>query len=271
MRKLLHQRLVALALTFVCGSALVAGMSSAPSRAEPSSATARLDLRGELRLVSRLVECPGPGESAGACAARTGEGLVSGLGRVTEAYTWRIGVGPPSCADGFAKTLAYDVVLVVAGKGEIQLALSEGAECVDVEEVRTQAQAFTIIGGTGTYAGASGAGTVSRSLGQTARGAVGVETWVGSLDVPGLEFDVTPPAITGASRKTVVAPGKARRVRVSYRVGARDEVDGAVPVSCKPRSGARFGIGRTIVTCSASDTSGNAKTARFAITVKRRR
>ena len=223
MRARLRRRLVALAL--VGGSALVAGVSSAPSPAQPSAAAARLELRGELRLVSRLVECPGPGESAGTCASRTGQGVVSGLGRVAEAYTWRIDIGPPSCADDFAKTLAYGVVLVVAGKGEIQLALSEGAECVDLEGVRTQAQVFTIIGGTGVYAGASGAGTVSRSLGQTASGAVGVETWIGTLDVPGLEFDVTPPTISGNSPRTIVAPKKARRVRVLYRVDARDDVD----------------------------------------------
>jgi hypothetical protein len=190
---------------------------------------------------------------------------------VTEAYTWRIAVGPPTCAESLMKTLAYGVVLVVAGKGEIHMALGEGSECVDPETVRAQAQPFTITGGTGVYVGASGAGTVSRVLGQTAQGAVGVETWTGTLDVPGLEFDVTPPTITGASGRTVTAPRRARRVRVTYRVAARDEVDGVVPVSCRPRSGTRFGIGRTIVTCSATDTSGNAKTARFAITVKRRR
>jgi HYR domain len=269
MRARLTRRLAVFAL--VGGSALIAGISSAPSPAQPSSATARLDLRGELRLVSRLTTCPAPAESTDTCASRTGQGVVSGLGRVTEAYTWRIDLGPPSCADGFAKTLAYGVVLVVAGKGEIQLALSEGAECVDVEGVRTQAQAFTIIGGTGVYVGASGAGTVSRSLGQTASGAAGVETWTGTLDVPGLEFDATPPTISGNSPRTIVAPKRARRVRVRYRVNARDDVDGAVPVSCQPRSGTRFGIGRTIVICSATDTSGNTKMARFAITVKRRR
>jgi len=262
-------RLVSFALTLACGAALVAGMSSAPGRAEPSTATARLDLRGDLRIVSRLIECPAG--TAGTCAARTGGGVVSGLGRVTEAYTWRIGVGPPTCTDGLMKTLSYEVVLVVAGRGEIHMALSEGSECVDPETVRGQAQPFTIAGGTGAYVGASGAGTVSRSLGQTAQGAVGIETWTGTLDVPGLEFDVTPPTITGASGRTVTVPKKARRVRVTYRVEARDSVDGAVPVSCQPRSGTRFGIGRTLVTCSAADSSGNARTARFAITVKRRR
>ena len=262
-------RLVAFAISLAGGAALVAGVSTTPGRAEPSKATARLDLRGDLRIVSRLVECPAG--SAGTCAARTGAGVVSGLGRVTEAYTWRIGVGPPTCADGLMKTLTYEVVLVVAGKGEIHMALSEGSECVDPETVRGQAQPFTITGGTGVYTGASGAGSVSRSLGQTASGAVGIETWTGTLDVPGLEFDVTPPTISGASGRTVVAPKNARRVRVTYRIAARDAVDGAVPVSCQPRSGTRFGIGRTIVTCSATDTSGNANTARFAITVKRRR
>jgi hypothetical protein len=64
---------------------------------------------------------------------------------------------------------------------------------------------------------------------------------------------------------------RAKRVRVTYAVSARDDVDGAVPVSCFPRSGSRFDSGRTDVVCSATDASANTQTARFTITVKRRR
>jgi hypothetical protein len=60
-------------------------------------------------------------------------------------------------------------------------------------------------------------------------------------------------------------------VRVTYKVTATDDVDGPVPVACRPSSGSRFKIGRTIVTCSASDKTGNTATARFTVTVKRRR
>ena len=128
-------------------------------------------------------------------------------------------------------------------------------------------QSFTVTGGTGPYAGASGSGTLERNIQFGRRN----ETWTGMLAVPGLEFDVTPPTLTGARSKTVRAPRRARRVRVTYRVTAIDAVDGQVRVACAPRSGARFPIGRTFVTCEATDSSGNAAGARFAVRVKRSR
>lgn len=269
MRAGIGLRLVVAALILVAGSALAGGVLSASGRAGSNATGGQLNLRGELRLVSRLSTCPGPG-STETCASRTGQGVISGLGRVSVAYTWRIDLGPPSCTGDLARTLAYGVVLVVAGKGEIRTSLGE-APCVDIDAVRSQAQTFTVIGGTGIYAEASGGGTVDRSLGQTGGGAAGTETWSGTLDVPGLEFDVTRPTISLPSRRIFLASARARRTRVTYVPRARDEVDGAVPVSCKPGSGTRFPVGRTTVTCSAADTSGNARTSKFVITVKPRR
>ena len=84
-------------------------------------------------------------------------------------------------------------------------------------------------------------------------------------------------SVTGEPRRRFglgmwsAAPRGAKRARVTYTVSARDEVDGSVPVSCQPRPGSRFRIGRTAVNCSAIDGSGNTATARFTITVKRRR
>ena len=132
---------------------------------------------------------------------------------------------------------------------------------------------FPVTGGSGAYVGASGAGTVaiagnfSPSFGH----AVGVDTWTGTLVVPGLEFDLTPPALRAPAAKTVRVPKRLKRTRVSYAASARDDVDGAVPVSCKPTSGSRFKLGRTVVRCSATDTSGNTAAASFTVTVKRRR
>ncbi len=181
-------------------------------------------------------------------------------------------VGPPSCSAGFGRALAYAVRLVVAAKGEIHLSLAEGAQCVDQDAVRTQTQAFTITGGTGIYAGASGNGMAERTLGgETATGRVGRETWTGTLSVQGVEFDLTAPTITGAVGKTVRAARSARSVRVAYSVSAQDDVDGSLPVSCRPRSRSPFPIGRTVVRCTATDTSGNTRATRFTITVTRRR
>jgi hypothetical protein len=101
--------------------------------------------------------------------------------------------------------------------------------------------------------------------------AYGTDTWSGTLQVPGLEFDLTAPSIAGVRSRVVRAPRRAKRVRVGFKVSARDDVDGVVPVSCRPRSGSSFKIGRTTVRCSAADTSGNEKTEKFTVRVERHR
>ncbi|MDX2678039.1 HYR domain-containing protein [Streptomyces sp. NY05-11A] len=67
--------------------------------------------------------------------------------------------------------------------------------------------------------------------------------------------DVTAPTVTVDDR-TVEATGPGGAV-VDYPATARDNVDGDVPVSCEPPSGTRFPIGRTTVTCTATDKAGN--------------
>ena len=88
--------------------------------------------------------------------------------------------------------------------------------------------------------------------------------------MPGMQFDITAPVLAGANSKTVRAAKGAKRARIRFVVRASDAVDGAVAVSCDPRSGTYFALGRTKVTCEAMDSSGNTATARFVVTVKRR-
>jgi hypothetical protein len=92
---------------------------------------------------------------------------------------------------------------------------------------------------------------------------------VGTLAVPGLEFDLTAPALSGALNRAVRAPQGRRAVRVRFKVSVRDDVDGSLPVTCRPRSGSRFKLGKTRVACSATDRSGNTAAARFTVTVRR--
>jgi hypothetical protein len=272
MRAHAHSSAVGFVVAFLIAAVVAAGADVASGQRTTVSATGTLELRATLRFFSEAGMCP-LGVTASFCAARTGEGLVPGLGSVTEAYTFLADIsGSPPCAAGLAKALGYPARFVVAGKGEIYFTLAEGSPCVEQQTVPAQTQAFTITGGTGIYVGASGSGTVARVLGAvSAMGRFGRETWTGTLIAPGLEFDITPPTVTGAVAKTVRAPRGAKRARVVYAVSARDEVDGAVPVLCIPRSGSRFAIGRTRVTCSATDTSGNSRTARFTITVRPQR
>ena len=135
----------------------------------------------------------------------------------------------------------------------------------------TAKQEFTITAGTGIFAGASGTGTVTRNLYSTADGSSGIETWSGTLIVAGVEFDVTEPVLTLGAPKLVRAAEEApKTARVPFKVTATDDKDGSLPVSCRPKSGSRFKIGRTTVRCSASDSSGNTGGTTFVVTVRRR-
>ena len=256
------------AMLLVVVAAAAAGIPS--DHGATIRATGTLELRGTLRLVSNQADCPLLTTTAGVCAGRTGTGLVSGLGSVTEAYAFLADLDLPPCLVGSGRTLAYPITLVVAGKGEISFALDEAATCVRQEAVRTQPQSFTVTGGTGIYAGASGSGRIERTLGSvSAAGArVGTETWTGTLVAPEVEFDVTRPTLSGAVAKTVSARRGAKTARVRFTVAARDAVDGARPVTCKPRSGSSFRIGRSAVRCTANDMSGNTAAARFFVTVR---
>jgi HYR domain len=250
--------------------ALFVALGGAGTVAGSTLATGTLEMNASLALTSQL-GCT-PIGIATDCAARTVDGPFPGLGSVTASYGFQMDLGTTSCSGGLGKALAYPIRLNVAGKGAIDLAVSEATACTAIESVRVQEQAFTITGGTGIYAGASGSGTLVPELGEPRDDGSrhGLETIRGTLTVPGLEFDLIAPTFAGAKSRKVVAPRRAKRVRVKYAVTATDAVDGPVPVACRPRSGTRFRIGRTTVSCSSTDTSANAATARFRITVRRR-
>jgi HYR domain-containing protein len=231
--------------------------------AKTSATTGSLTFEAVLAMHSRLGPCPpGSPPDADLCAARTGSGAVHGLGEVSETYTFFVQEG------GCDRVFETAVRLEVAGKGELQLAVDRyRGECISSS--LNLSRGFTITGGSGIYAGASGGGTVSHRATATGSGSFGTDTWTGTVSVPGLEFDVTAPTLSGAVNKKVRARRGSKRVRVTYGVTASDAVDGSVPVSCQPRSGSRFKIGRTFVKCSATDTSANAKAGSFRVTVKR--
>ena len=171
--------------------------------------------------VSIVGECPS-GVSASVCSRRTSTGPSAGLGQVTGTYTFLLDQGSPSCAEGLGRAGAYPVRFSIASKGEIHFQLAAGAECVNEDEnsaARQQTQTFTVTGGTGIYAGASGTGTVKRQLGSTP--CSGGETWTGTLTVPGLEFDLTRPTLAGATNKTVRARKGAKSARVAFKVTAQ--------------------------------------------------
>jgi HYR domain len=257
----------------VVGALLLAATAVPLARGDVAKTTGTLNLRAELAFVSVPGACPAGSPAAVICHSRTGEGVVPGLGRVTESYLFM--ADNTACRSVGYKVLAYSARLSVDGRGDFLLSVAETPECIPDLAVPRASQPFTVTGGTGAFVGASGSGTVTRLAGLPGARVTGTDTWTGTVSVPGVEFetpiDSTAPTIKGVKSKLVRAPRGASRVRVTYRVTATDDVDGTVAVSCRPRSGSRFRIGRTVVSCTAQDRSNNVATARFVITVKRSR
>ena len=58
---------------------------------------------------------------------------------------------------------------------------------------------------------------------------------------------------------------------MTYAATASDAVDGAVTPECSPASGSEFAIGRTTVSCTATDAHGNTSAAgSFSVRVRSR-
>jgi HYR domain len=213
------------------------------------------------------------------CYAHPGGPVGSpGMGFVSQAYEYAVEMDSrPLCSAGQVRVLGYPARLTVRGKGEIMLAVEAADGCYEgppADTVLSPTQAFTITGGSGVYAGASGSGVLTRA--RTGRSnltghGLGTDVWEGTLIAPNVSMlDLTAPTISGAVAKVVRTTRKATRIPVRYLVSATDDVDGTVPVDCKPRSGSLFRVGRTLVRCTAADLSANTTTASFPVTIRRR-
>jgi hypothetical protein len=251
---------------------VVAALTAATSATgAPDRATGTLQIDATLitTRTSSDAYCP-PGTSATAlCFRYVGDGSIGGLGRVTSTYTKIIRMGYADCEVLFVTP----VVIEVAGKGTLELS-RPGPTCWRFSlPITIGPLEFTVGGGSGRYSGATGSVTFTTNVFERDQGVRGAsrDEWKGALAVPGVEFDVTPPTIEGAIAKNVRAPKRAKRVRVRYAVTAHDAVDGSVPAVCRPSSGSFFKLGRTLVACTAADTSANTSRAQFTVTVTRRR
>ena len=69
--------------------------------------------------------------------------------------------------------------------------------------------------------------------------------------------DISPPKISQLKDIEVTAETNDAVTMVTFDVPATDDVDEQVLVTCKPESGFLFGIGQTIVKCTAKDSAGN--------------
>jgi len=215
--------------------------------------------------------CPTGMPALAICQPHSSTGVVSGLGRVSLSYVYAV-FAAPSCLGSSAQVLGYSARFNVHGRGEVDLAVAGLPDCFPTPSAAIQSttQPFTVTGGSGEYAGASGSGTVMHTGAPGLAGTHGRDLWAGTLVVQGLEFDVTPPTITGATNRAVRASRRPAPVRVRYRVAASD-AGKAASVTCRPPSGSFFKVGKTQVTCTAGDTHGNSAIRSFTITVTRRR
>jgi len=262
------KRTLIIATTVTC-AALFSRAAAAGSGLDGSNSV--LTVIMQVAIADDYRACP-PGTPAAAtgCFSRKGAADVRGLGRVEESWEPVVDEYPADCGADSLRFLPSTARFTVSGKGAIDVQVN-GSGCLPFHPPSPVlgAETFTVTGGSGKFAGASGSGTIDHF--SNGPGAPGRDKWSGTLVVSGFEFDLTPPTITGAADKRVRAPRKAQRIRVRYHVSARDDVDGALPVTCKPKSASFFRVGRrTIVRCSAKDTSANTQTAQFAITVRPR-
>ena len=120
-----------------------------------------------LRMTSTLGSCP-PGAPPGAdlCAARAGLGVVRGLGVVSETYTFFVQEAKRD-GDCFSRSLARAC-------SNLRSTNTVGPCTSSALDISRE---FTITGGSGIYAGASGGGTVHHF-------APVRDTWTGTLNVP---------------------------------------------------------------------------------------
>jgi hypothetical protein len=252
-----------LAVTFLA-LALAAGGSGATIR---SSGTFQLNATFMQQWRMSRSFCPPATPAIADCLRSLGEADVAGFGHVTVTYYKILPGDDASCFILHNNTAVIDV----AGKGTLELS-RPGRSCGSGPPPRQDGPfEFAVASGSGKYAGASGSLVYTSSVTGTPGCTCGTarDTWTGSISVPGLDFDTTPPVLSGAVSKTVRARKGAKRMRVRFVVTAADVADGVVSVACTRRSGSFFKLGRTSVSCSATDSSANASGARFIVTVTR--
>jgi hypothetical protein len=189
---------VTLLAAVVASAAATLVPAAAGGTAPYTSSTPRtLTFEAELSAAYPATACPVGTPNTVECFERKGSGIVRGLGNVEESHPYFVEDSPAGCDTNQVRVLPATAHLSVAGRGDLEPRL-DGTGCLNrVPPLPLHAnETFTITGGSGRYAGASGGGTIAHvSYGPP--GLRGKDTWTGTLVVPGLDFDLTPPTLTG--------------------------------------------------------------------------
>jgi HYR domain len=88
-----------------------------------------------------------------------------------------------------------------------------------------------------------------------------------STSTPPITNDKIPPVIALPNDSTLEATNSNGRI-VTYKVVARDQVDGIVGTTCTPASGSIFPIGTTKVLCEGTDKHGNKAIRSFQVKIQ---
>ena len=201
----------------------------------PLVETGTFALAAELQVRYPPKACPPGTPSSIECYSRTGSATIRGLGTLTESYPYSVEGLPVGCAVDQVRVLPATVRLSVASRGEIELRVN-GSACINrVPPAPVQGvEAFTVTGGSGRYAGASGGGTIAHvSNGPPVWS--GRDTWTGTIVVPGLDFDLSAPVMGGVRNRTV-RPREGRGVSASSTPFRREMMSTARSVSPAGRS-----------------------------------
>ena len=250
----------------VVALACTAGAGSVAARQAPHErATGTFSLQTSFNGLITEDPCPAGVPSTTACYLNKASAAVPGLGQVEMSFVLFLDNSVAECPQ-----MSTTIALEVAGKGEIHLQARNDCAPSPPLSAGAYSLAFTAAGGSGAYALATGEGTLDVRYVKSYSPSSVSFNWAGSLTVPGVAFDLTPPAIQ-ARNLTVKTSARAARVRVRYSASAHDDVDGPLRALCHPRSGSLFRVGRrTKVSCTATDSSANTATASFTVAVKRK-
>jgi HYR domain-containing protein len=229
-----------------------------------ASGTGTLQVRSIFQAEFEPATCPAGTAGSPSCYSAHAKAALRGLGKASMQFA--IVEGEEQGTECSYPSIPL-LPIVVAGKGEIDLS-AKSDRCQPLLPPKTMS--YSVVGGSGAYAGATGSGTVEFMSLIPGGTRTFVQTRImGTIEAPGATFDLTPPTFSGI--KNLVRSSKGKAVRVRFAVRATDDVDDAVAAACKPRSGSRFRIGKTRVTCSATDGSANEAKASFTVTVRKRR
>ena len=242
-----------------------------PRRPRRSEQSGCFELRASLSTNFAFGPYCSPGTAPGIeCVRFVGSAGVAGLGQTTVSYVKTL--GEAECPDEAPVRHFDTVVFDVAGKGTIEMA--ETGFCGPPAPA-TVGPISAVTGGTGVYAGASGLLSYTSSTTPPQRcatvSAVGRATSGAARSPCRAMRSTSPPRCCPGPCRGRYGPEAGQAGPSAYQVAASDDVDASATAACKPASGTAFRLGRTRVTCTATDSSANTSRATFTVTVKRRK